>query len=56
MTIAEQIKDALISQKKLAKLIGVTDVDFTRKMKRNDFTASEIKKMQTALRIVLYEY
>lgn len=54
--IPEQIRDALISQQDLAKLVGVSNATFTRKMQNNNFDKKELKIIQNALRIVLYEY
>lgn len=55
-TISEQIREALINQKALAKLLDVSDATFTRKMQANEFTREEIKIIECALRIDIYDY
>lgn len=54
-SISDQIREALINQKDLAELIEVSNATFTRKMQNNDFSPKEIKAIQTALRVMLYQ-
>lgn len=52
------IKKALISQKTLAKALSITDVDFTRKLKKDRnaaFTIEEAKVMEKILNVKLTE-